>query len=125
MLLQLSVGGRGRRAHPTARRRRRQSSVPARDSSQRGTAGELLHVEGAVDLQLQGGGDGLHADHTTEAREGVPEVGVHLAVLYELLLTLQGHLTDPTGPCVQAFTVGHLETRGGQDSKTTLTKNLY
>lgn len=68
-----------------------------------------MHVEGAVDLQLQGGGDGLHADNAAEAGKGVSEVRVHLAVLYKLLLTLQGHLTDSTGSCVQALTMGHLE----------------
>lgn len=62
-----------------------------------------------MDLQLQGGGDRLHADHAAEAREGVAQVGVHLAVLYELLLTLQRHLADPTSPRVQAFAVGHLQ----------------
>lgn len=62
-----------------------------------------------MDLQLQGGGDGLHADNTAEAGEGVAEVRVHLAMLYKLLLTLQGHLTDSTGSCIQALTVGHLQ----------------
>ena len=62
-----------------------------------------------MDLQLQGGGDSLHADNTAEASEGVAEVRVHLAMLYKLLLTLQGHLTDSTSSCVQALTVGHLQ----------------
>ncbi len=62
-----------------------------------------------MDLKLQGGGDGLHADDTAEAGEGVAEVRVHLAMLYKLLLTLQGHLTDSTGSCVKALTVGHLQ----------------
>lgn len=63
-----------------------------------------------MDLQLQGGGDGLHADDAAEAGEGIAEVRVHLAMLDELLLTLQGHLTDSTSSCVQALTVGHLQT---------------
>lgn len=61
-----------------------------------------------MDLQLQGGGYGLHANDAAETGEGVAEVGVHLAMFYKLLLTLQGHLTDPTGSCVQTLTVGHL-----------------
>lgn len=73
-------------------------------------------MEGAVDLQLQGGGDGLHADDAAEAGEGVAQVGVHLAMLYKLLLTLQGHLTDSTSTCVQALTVGHLQ-RGNTHRK--------
>lgn len=62
-----------------------------------------------IDLQLQGGGDGLHAHHAAEARQRIAEVRVHLAVLYELLFTLQRHLTDSTGASVQTFTVGHLQ----------------
>lgn len=71
-------------------------------------------MEGAVDLQLQGGGDGLHADNAAEASEGVAEVRVHLAMLYKLLLALQGHLTDSTGSRVQTLTVGHLH-RGDRE----------
>lgn len=62
-----------------------------------------------MDLQLQGGGDRLHADDAAEACEGVAEIGVHLAVFYELLLTLQRHLADPTSSCVQTFAVSHLQ----------------
>lgn len=64
-----------------------------------------------MDLQLQGGSDCLHADNAAEASEGVAEVRVHLAVLYKLLLTLQGHFTDSTRSSVEAFTVGDLQTR--------------
>ena len=74
-----------------------------------------------MDLQLQGGGDSLHADDTAEAGEGVAEVRVHLAMLYKLLLALQGHLADSTGPCVQALTVGHLQT--GRVQKVISNKN--
>lgn len=80
-------------------------------------------MEGAVDLQLQGGSDRLHADDAAEAGQRVAEVGVHLAMLDELLLTLQGHLTDATGPCVQAFTVGHL--KGGRGSFNLKKKNPF
>lgn len=101
-MLQLAVGGRRGRTVPC--------SIPRTPSgpSKTRTGGELLHVESAVDLKLQGGGDSLHANDAAEAREGVSEVRVHLAVLDKLLLTVQGHLTDSTGSCVQAFTVSHL-----------------
>ncbi len=80
-----------------------------------------------MDLQLQGGGDSLHADDAAEAGEGVAEVRVHLAVLYKLLLTLQGHLTDSTGSCVQTLTVSHLQRDTGSVTtmtKSTIAKNL-
>lgn len=109
MLLQLPVRGRRGRAVPSAH--------PA-GSSQRRAGGELLHVEGAVDLQLQGGGDRLHADDAAEAGQRVAEVGVHLAMLDELLLALQGHLTDATGSCVQTFTVGHLRKKEEEERET-------
>ena len=83
-------------------------------SPQRGPGRQLLHVEGAVDLELQRGGDRLHADHAAEARERVAQVGVHLAVLDELLLALQWHLADATRPRVQTLAVGDLRNGGRQ-----------
>ena len=81
----------------------------------RGPVACLLHVEGPVDFELQGGGDRLHADHAAEPRQGVPQVGVHLAVFQELLLTLQRHLADAAVPRVQALTVRDLVFGQGQE----------
>lgn len=68
----------------------------------------LLHVEGTMDLEFQCGGDGLHAHYTAETCQGVPQVRVHLAMLQEVLFTLQWHLTNAATACVQALAMGDL-----------------
>lgn len=80
----------------------------------------LLHVEGTVDLELQCGGDCLHAHHTAETCQGIPQVRVHLAMFQEVLLTLQRHLTNAAAACVQALAMGDLVLSQGEQGREAL-----
>lgn len=64
-------------------------------------------MERAVDFQLQSRSDCLHADNTTKPGEGIPKIGMHLAVLDEVLFALQWHFADPTRARVQALAVSY------------------
>lgn len=61
-----------------------------------------------MDLELQRGGDCLHAHYTTETSQGVSEVRVHLAMLQEVLFTLQWHFTNAAAACVKTLTMSDL-----------------
>lgn len=80
----------------------------------------LLHVEGTMDLELQCGGDCLHAHHTAETCQGVPQVRVHLAMFQEVLLTLQWHLTNAAAACVQTLAMGDLVLSQGEQGREAL-----
>ncbi len=74
----------------------------------------LLHVKSTMDLELQCGGHCLHAHHTAETCQGVPQVRVHLAMLQKVLLTLQWHLTNAAAACVQTLAMGDLVLSQGE-----------
>lgn len=80
----------------------------------------LLHVEGTMNLELQCRGDCLHAHNTAETCQGVPQVRVHLAMLQEVLLTMQWHLTNATAACVQTFAMGDLVLSQGEQGREAL-----
>lgn len=65
----------------------------------------LLHVECPMDFEFQGGGHSLHAHYAAKSRQRIPQVRVHLAMLQELLFTLERHLANPAVSSIKALTV--------------------
>lgn len=80
----------------------------------------LLHVESTMDLELQCRGDCLHAHHTAETCQRVPQVRVHLTMLQEVLLTMQWHLTNAAAACVQTLAMCDLVLSKGQQGREPL-----